>query len=163
MDQDERNEKPIDKSAWGDGPWQTEPDRVEFEHAGLPCLMVRQPRSGHWCGYAAVPPGHPAHGKEYDSLDVNVHGGLTYGNRCSGQVCHVPKPGESDDVFWFGFDCAHSGDISPAYDRNLGRYEFEAYRDAEYVRRETERLAEQLAAIATQEPKAEEETTGTPV
>lgn len=40
---------PIDKSAWGPGPWQDEPDRVEWEHAGLPCLMVRSRDLGQWC------------------------------------------------------------------------------------------------------------------
>ena len=141
----------IDKSSWGDGPWQTEPDRVEFEHAGLPCLMVRQPSSGHWCGYAAVQPGHPYHGKDYDTPDVEAHGGLTYARGCQGPVCHVPKPGEPDDVWWFGFDCAHAGDWSPGYRRYGSTFEriaeYESYKDAHYVRLETERLAEQLAAI----------------
>ena len=58
--------QPIDKSTWGDGPWQQEPDRVEFRHPGLPCLLVRHPRLGVWCGYAAVPPGHALYGKPYD-------------------------------------------------------------------------------------------------
>lgn len=99
----------VDKAGWGDGPWHAEPDRVEWEHAGLPCLAVRGP-AGAWCGYAAVPPAHPLHGKSTEDIDVEVHGGLTYANRCQGHICHVPKPGEPDDVYWFGFDCAHSGD-----------------------------------------------------
>src|SRR5688572_11433893 len=113
--------KPVDKSEWGDGPWQTEPDRVEFEHAGLPCLMSRHPTLGHWCGYVAVPPGHPMHGKEYDSVEVDVHGGLTYGSACRGHICHVPKPGEPDDVFWFGFDCGHAGDYGPYHAKYVGK------------------------------------------
>ena len=54
------------------------------------------------------------HGKDYNALDVEVHGGLTYAGECSGSICHVPKPGEPDNVFWFGFDCAHAYDLSPA-------------------------------------------------
>lgn len=137
----------IDKSSWGPGPWQSEPDRVEFEHAGFPCLMLRQPRLGHWCGYVAVPPGHPWHGKGYDDVDARAHGGLTYAEKCSGGVCHVPKPGEPDDVWWLGFDCAHLGDFSPV--GNSQPYAFgspEEYRDAEWVRREVERLAAQAGA-----------------
>src|SRR5438067_12443361 len=110
-----------EKRKWGPGPWQDEPDRVDFEHAGLPCLILRGP-VGAWCGYAAVPPGHPLHGKGYSELydyetesgiDIRVHGGLTYAGACSGDICHVPRLGEPDDVWWFGFDCSHAGDLAP--------------------------------------------------
>lgn len=158
--------KKIDKSNWGPGPWQEEPDRIEFEHAGMPCLMRRVAHSGNWCGYAAVPPGHPWHGKkadgEYDyeegkqvvpRLEIEVHGGVTFEGSCSGEICHVPKPGEPDDVWWFGFDTAHAWDLSPrcvTSDRIARGWMMgdETYRDAAYVRRETERLAEQLAAAS---------------
>lgn len=158
--------KPVDKSAWGSGPWNDEPDRIEWEHAGLPCLMSRGP-SGHWCGYAAVAPTHPSHGKSYDDQNIEIHGGLTYGNKCAGHICHVPKPGEPADVWWFGFDCAHSGDYSPSLgnwrsNRGEPSYDHEravalhaaswsaadVYRTVDYVRAETNRLAEQLAALS---------------
>jgi hypothetical protein len=139
----------IDKSAWGEGPWQHEPDRVEFEHAGLPCLLLRNKLLGNWCGYAAVPPGHPLHGKGYEEVDIEVHGGLTYANACQGPICHVPKPGEPDDVWWFGFDCCHAGDLSPGVvassrRHGLASFKYENYRDLAYIRSETEGLAEQL-------------------
>lgn len=155
----------FDKSTWGEGPWQHEPDRLDFEHAGLPCLLSRGP-GGHWCGYAAVPPGHPWHGQSDETPAVEVHGGLTYANRCDGHVCHVPKPGEPDDVWWFGFDCAHAGDFAPKHEAShygkgypwldkpydhatavaASDFSVDVYRDLAYVRAETERLAEQLAA-----------------
>ena len=131
----------IDRSTWGRGPWDAEPDRVEFEHAGLPCLLRRN-RSGVWCGYAAVPPDHPWHGTHYDEVPVDVHGGLTYADACQGSICHVPKPGEPDNVWWFGFDCANLGDLVP------GLWADGDYRDMAYVRTETTRLAQQLAAKA---------------
>lgn len=204
----EPERQPIDKSAWGDGPWTSEPDRAEWEHAGLPCLALRGPEfSGHWCGYVAVPPGHPMHGKGYSeevpalaaALDarmnqplgdnpsfavmlaclsgtvearadvvLNVHGGLTYANKCSGKICHVPKSGEPDDVWWFGFDCAHAGDFQPAYHAkyknrgypfNGGEYDharalaandwsIETYRTLDYVREQANSLADQLASLS---------------
>lgn len=103
---------------WGKGPWLNEPDRVEWrmpELPGLVCLAARGP-SGSWCGYVAVPPGHPLHGKGYEDVSCSVHGGLTFADRCQpgGLICHVPAPGEPDDVWWLGFDCAHGGDYSPA-------------------------------------------------
>lgn len=132
---------------------------AEFEHAGLPCRVVLQDM-GHHCGYVAVRPGHPWYEVDYSarvlvppefsnrkvdiarigviafflesmqeedglmSLDtaLDVHGGLTY------------SQGE-DDLWWFGFDCAHSSD---------GRWKGEpGWKDAAYVEAECRQLAEQ--------------------
>lgn len=163
-----------DRSSWGPGPWESEPDRVDFEHGGLPCLLLRSPM-GFWCGYAAVLPGHPWHGVDScqclapadpahasdengwheceqrpESL-MDVHGGLTYSGACSGSICHVPKPGEPDAVWWFGFDCGHAFDLTPGMRAFRVRYRGavpygEVYRDLAYAREQTERRAEQLAA-----------------
>lgn len=152
--------KEIDKSGWGLGPWQSEPDRIEWRHNGVPCLMVRQRESGHWCGYAAVEPGHKWHGLSYSgttdeegnyipsALDVNVHGGITYAEKCAGQVCHVPLPGEPDDVWWLGFDCNHYGDYGPRAATLYPSFHDHTatYKTASYVKAETERLADQIIA-----------------
>jgi hypothetical protein len=116
-----------DKSAWGPGPWKDEPDKVQWkdEATGLPCLIVRN-RIGALCGYVGVPPGHPAFEVSYHDVEIpgseygpEVHGGLTYSDHCqhgaeNEAICHVPEPGEPDDVWWLGFDCAHSGDYAPS-------------------------------------------------
>lgn len=135
----------MDKTEFGPGPWQDEPDRVEFEHAGLPCLLKRGPM-GVWCGYAAVPPGHPLHGCSLDA-PVDVHGGLTWASACQGEICHAPKPGEPDDVWWFGFDCGHGGDFLPKLDTMFPEHKsvWGSYKDQAYATAETKRLAEQLA------------------
>jgi hypothetical protein len=146
----------VDKSAWGKGPWDDEPDRVEWrvpEYPGLACLMVRGPMGG-WCGYVGVQPGHPLHGKSYGDNGVDalqVHGGITYGDACAGHICHVPGPGESDEVWWLGFDCAHAGDTSPGLDatiRSVGGAPYPwrdaVYRDVAYVKSEVAELARQL-------------------
>jgi hypothetical protein len=74
----------VDKSEWGPGEWQDEPDKIQWQDAdtGLPCLIVRGP-SGSLCGYVGVAPGHPMHGKHYDAVDVEVHGGLTFARGCA--------------------------------------------------------------------------------
>jgi len=140
---------PTDKATWGPGAWQDEPDRVEWRHAGLPCLATRSLVGGNWCGYVAVPPGHPLHGTHYDGPDVDVHGGLTYSGRCSGHICHVAQPGEPDDVWWFGFDCGHFLDVLPAMDARSRQYGLGTtrgtYKTLDYVQAETNQLAEQLA------------------
>lgn len=73
----------------------------------------------YFCGYVALPEGHPLFGKLYDELDhVRVHGGLTFSQ----------KVGEH----WvLGFDTAHMDD-NPN-EQNL-----------EYVRDQCLRLAWQL-------------------
>lgn len=145
------------------GPWHAEPDHVDFEHEGLSCILHRGP-SGAWCGYVAVPPSHPWHGKGYDDVRsadgdwVSVHGGLTYADKCQGSICHVAKPGEPDDVWWLGFDCAHHLDLgfwdladmggrpSRVDHPELGWVS--SYRSVDYVRRETLKLAEQAKAVS---------------
>lgn len=147
----------VDKSKWGAGPWQDEPDKMQWqdEATGLPCLIVRAPWTGALCGYVGVPQGHPAYGQDYYSLNVDVHGGLTFADKCQTSqdeahgVCHVPATGEPDNVWWLGFDCNHCGDFAPVLDamRATSNLQFsdETYRDIEYVKNEVEQLALQLS------------------
>jgi|HubBroStandDraft_5_1064220.scaffolds.fasta_scaffold125659_2 hypothetical protein len=159
----ETKHTPVDRQGWPPGPWDQEGDREEWvTRAGLHAIANRV---SHWCGYVAVPPGHPCHGKS-DSWDgdepspiqqLDVHGGVTYTNACHGEVCHVPPPGEPADVWWIGFDCGHGHDMTPTrakYDLDSvlpGRGKREEYRDIQYVRGQCESLAEQLQAMTTTE------------
>lgn len=132
-----------------DGPWSTEPDRFEWSHAGLNCLIVRNAFLFNWCGYVGVPRSHAAYGKDYHELHLDVHGGLTYSEECRGVICHVID--KKDNLYWLGFDCGHFGDFvpylyarkkDPSFIKNGYRI---IYRNFEYVKRETEHLANQLA------------------
>ena len=108
------------KSEWGEGPWVDEPDKVVWVDpaTNLDCMIHRN-QVGAWCGYVGVPNTHPDYGKEYDNVDVEVHGSLTYSNKCQTQateehgICHVPEPGREHDIWWLGFDCAHAFDLAP--------------------------------------------------
>jgi len=130
----------IDKSDWGDGPWQAEPDKQQWidEATDLDCLLVRNPWSGHLCGYVGVPEGHPLFGLHYTDADdhaepdedgfreFKVHGGLTFAGLCQeggeeAGICHVPAPGRPDRIHWFGFDAMHAWDIGPATEALLWR------------------------------------------
>lgn len=95
-----------------DGPWITEPDRIEFKYNGLSCLIVRNAMNFHLCGYVGIKPSHPYFGKDYHDVDLDVHGGLTYANKCIGIICHV-SDGPNDETWWFGFDYAHANDLIP--------------------------------------------------
>jgi hypothetical protein len=141
-----------DPKEWGDGPWQNEPDRLEFKSHGFDCLIQRVEWSGHLCGYVAVPEGHPYFGKNYNDVPAEAHGGLTYSEHCNGHICHKADEG-SPEVWWLGFDCAHGGDLIPssrALDRAMGwrpgfRSTYDTYKTIEYVKRHVEQLAEQLS------------------
>jgi hypothetical protein len=147
----------IDKSTWPAGPWQSEPDKIQWVDpaTGLDALMVRHESYGHWCGYVGVAEGHPAFGKGYDAVDAEVHGGLTFADACQEDaaeghgVCHIPEPGRPEHIWWLGFDCAHAYDLSPA-PRGLARLfgDSSTYRDRAYVEAEIADLARQLAALS---------------
>ncbi len=116
-------------------------------------MMLRGP-GGSWCGYCGVPNTHPAYGKHYDNVDVSVHGGLTYADKCNGQICHQAQPGMPEEVYWLGMDFAHCGDLSPGmlsfYNRlpsGPSYHDSDIYRNIAYVRAEVEQLAEQLAVL----------------
>ena len=151
-----------DKTGWADGPWMHEPDKLQWadEETGLPCLIVRG-GLGALCGYVGVPRSHPAYGKHYDDealLDIGVHGGLTFSDKCqhdgdqtdvSQSICHVVEPGEDDDVWWVGFDCAHAFDLVPGMEARLRGTPWpvskeDTYRDVAYVKNEIRSLAKQL-------------------
>lgn len=156
------------KETLPDGEWKKERDRYQWVHQGLDCLMVRHPSMGNWCGYVGVPKGHKLYGADYDEahekIEINVHGGLTYANKCQHFICHNPEEGKHDDVWWFGFDCAHAFDLVPAMvkleesDPYLKELREKAkaqtpeqwrdvYRNAEYVKKECEDLAKQLRLV----------------
>ena len=160
MESNYREYSTIDKSSWGPGPWQDEKDKAQWidPETGLDCLIVRSPGGGNLCGYVGVPDTHPLYGKDYNDIDVNAHGGLTFSAKCaetsdeSRFICHVPAPGRPDHVWWFGFDCAHSWDVSPAYASRYGGVfssgDDQSYKTWNYVRNEIHGLAQQLAAFS---------------
>src|SRR5262245_60814744 len=108
------------------GPWLNEPDRDEWRDpkTGLVCLIVRH-STGALCGYVGVPPEHPFFEMDYGNermWSLNVHGGLTYSDHCSGHICHTPALGEPDTVWWLGFDCGHLLDYIPGMPFPSGTY-----------------------------------------
>jgi hypothetical protein len=196
LGQNYREYRTVDKSEWPRGDWDHEPDKAQWidEATGLDCLIVRN-RSGALCGYVGVDASHPLHRQDYDKVDVEVHGGLTFADRCaditperhqkalaqiprleqeaqkyprgdaarylrelasdydewkalmeSRAICHIPASGRADHVWWFGFDCAHSGDVCPAHGRDFAGPE-EWYKPFAYVVAEVRRLAVQLATL----------------
>lgn len=143
-----------DKSEWGPGPWQNEPDQTEWidEETGYACEIVRN-GSGALCGYVAIPETHPYFGRDYNDLySINVHGGLTYSSP-EQKKSDIEKLCEPEDTQprtqQFGFDCSHSGDLSPGIPK---QWRFESshgctYRTLNYVKGQCRMLAQQLKKL----------------
>lgn len=126
-----------------DDSYPTPPPLWTGEAHGLLC-EIKTNHFGALCGYVTVPKGHPSHGKSWDSLDVSVHGGVTYAR-------------EHDKDGWtIGFDCSHSGDAGhPEYEHgNRYRVGYGEYRDLAYVKAEVEELARQLSELKAESAKA---------
>jgi len=130
-----------------DRPWLQEPDREAWtdEATGYPCLIKRIDYTGALCGYVGLELTHPYALKHYDELPREVHdgvhGGVTFG---ATGLTEDPK------LWWFGFDCAHLGDLMPHFGQRYVEAAIEAgsvYRDFEYVKRQTTELARLLQAL----------------
>lgn len=140
-----------EKSNWLRGEWDDEPDKAQWidKATGLDCLIVRGP-TGALCGYVGVPECSPLYKKEYTQVDeiIDVHGGLTFSKACnpngneSTDICHTGDVANKT-VWWFGFDCAHGQDFTPAYSRHK-IFSYEIYRNFSYVKNQVTKLAKQL-------------------
>ena len=123
--------------------WEDEPDFQDGKtDYGYP-LVIRRGTMGALCGYVGVPPENPLAGLEEDDervMDLDVHGGITFAHATITIRDHVVPTG----YWWFGFDCAHAGDTIP----DMPEMGLECnYRNIQYVREQTVRLADQLRAI----------------
>ena len=119
---------------------------------------------GYRCGYVRIPLGHPWHGKGYDDVEADVHGGLTFAE--PDVACGAPAGPDGaspDSGWWLGFDCAHGGDaVDPdlCEDGKLRTFYQEwngglgvlgggsVVRTTEYVEAECRRLCEQARAAS---------------
>ena len=134
-------QRTIDRTDWPPGPWDDEPDRLEWtdEATGLPCL-IRRTRAGFLCGYVGVGEDHPFYGLDMSAVRdrddcPDVHRGVTWGDRRPDNL-----PG---DLWWIGFDCGHDGDESPA----RPTHGWGIYANIYYVRGQVEILARQVAEV----------------
>jgi hypothetical protein len=102
----------------------------EWVHCGLRCKVIFVYQS-HRCGYVGLYKSHVAYGIKYDNINVDVHGGLTFGNNGKDNDFLDDK-----ETYWLGFDCGHGGDTP-----------FKWTLDVTIV--ETNRLAEKLSQITS--------------
>jgi hypothetical protein len=123
-------------------------ERTGF-YKGFQWVVTANPR-GFRCGYVVISEGHELHKKDYFDININCHGGLTFG----------------DEFHWventwaIGFDCNHSYDAMDesimSYELKLAREEHsELYEDHpysevrgfEYVRSECLSIIDQITEM----------------
>jgi hypothetical protein len=109
---------------------------------------------GYRCGYVRVPVGHSWHGKGYDDICCDCHGGLTFAEM--DEPCEKPGP---DDAYWVGFDTAHGGDAPDPQlpsngERNFARMilgdegGYGTVRTQQYAEDQCRSICEQAAKVA---------------
>lgn len=80
-----KTETYVNKDDWGDGPWQDEPDKIQWVDPDtlLDCLIVRGP-AGALCGYVGVDETHPLFKVGYNKCSMPARGQSRY--RRSGRI-----------------------------------------------------------------------------
>lgn len=83
-------------------------EESRFVYKGYTCYVLFLD-GGYRCGYVEIPNNHRLYNKGYGEININCHGGLTFGEF----VNHV---------YTIGFDCAHcydGHDFKQAYEYGL--------------------------------------------
>jgi hypothetical protein len=83
------------------------------QYIGIVYLADHMKTTRYHNGYVILPKGHPSEGKNYDDIKIDVHGGLTFGERLNKKDAHwLPADlvEEADGRSMYGFDCAHLND-----------------------------------------------------
>ena len=124
-------------------------DDIAFEYKGYQCRILKQSWFGkdnylltgqsiystsYYSGYVVIPEDDPFYQMDYSDLAslLSVHGGITFGQTI------IPRAAILSDLvgeFVIGFDCGHLGDTIEKC-------------NVEYVKRELERLVDQLIKAA---------------
>lgn len=142
---------------WGSQEREKSPEAVVDVHGGLTFAGgCRKPTPAGWEDLkanfpkwereaAAYPRGDAA--ERVKNLRASLESYEAYASRVE-QTAICRMADGDDDVHWFGFDCAHAGDLCPKLD-SLGARSFvgDVYRDIEYVTAEVTSLARQVAAV----------------
>lgn len=147
----------IDKTLWGDGPWQNEPDELRFEYKGYTCELRRNIFvTGAWCGYVFMKSTCKAStdDKYKASQLIKVHGEITYA-----YLGIDDSTGE--EICILGFDLGHLNDLMPLKQTNTGMinllnslteakgtYAFKKiYRTMKYAKKQCESMVDQIIEL----------------
>lgn len=71
-------------------------------------FLIRHAFNTHYCAYVRIPEGHKFYGIPYDDIDIDCHGGLTFGAFTNDF---------SPSGYWIGWDYVHYDDWT-LYNKN---------------------------------------------
>ncbi len=147
---------------------------------GFHCMVYKHEDGGFLCGYVGLPCEHPMYEKDYSQClegctgvtetrfkrerttwdcthgfegkrphkspeqVLDCHGGITYSGR--------GVPGQKEELWYLGFDCAHLGDTT--------KYIFDpdtTYKTEAYVVNEIEQLLKQVQEFVLSAPQTSQE------
>lgn len=80
-------------------------EKTFISKEGFPCMVVFTQM--HRCGYVFLPPTHRYYQKDYESIDINCHGGLTYSNSIKKFLPELELFNLFKNYWVIGFDCGH--------------------------------------------------------
>lgn len=141
----------IDKSTWPKGPWNEEPDLVNLRIREYYCQIIRTD-FGVLNGYVALWKGHKEYGKGYNSIDIDVHGGLSFSEQANspelGDIYCDPLDEFHEGPHWYiGFDCIHWMDDAPGMISSTKLTPNSTYKNITFVKSELESLVQQLEEL----------------
>lgn len=147
-----------DKTSWGKGPWQDEPDYVAFidKETTYPCVAKRN-MLGAFVGYVGTDERHPLYMSEvgcpeFDFIDAHERA-PSFAAFLPDESLNFSPPKR---YWWIGFDCMHDNDHCPWRDKTTKpqptlprtrRRGQGIYRDLPYVVEQLEFLASQLSTF----------------
>jgi hypothetical protein len=124
--------KNVDKSKWGRGEWDTEPDFSSWIDNETGYLLEIHRYHGALNGYVTIP----------TALEIDQY--AAFGYHYTITFNNVDKPNNHRRL---GFDCGHGGDYNPSYSAipEMEGLSFGlTYRNFEYVKQCVERMAKSL-------------------
>lgn len=141
-----------DRSRWGRGAWDNEPDAARWldEKSLFQCVISRC--HSYWCGYVIIPSSHFLYNinlYDIDTTHFKVHGGVSYSGKGNFSTWKrfLSEASRAPNDWVIGFDCGHCDDMTPedGYSQwKIKNYEDYLYRDIEYVKKEVTKLASYL-------------------
>lgn len=114
------------------GPWDDDfakhPNlKYQFTYKNYDCA-VRRGGMWAWCGYVKIPENHQYHEKNFEEMEINVHGGFTGGDN-EGRI---------------GFDTCHYKDRWPVSVYDMGLHQQGHYWTYEDTVEEVKKIVDQL-------------------
>ena len=79
-----------------------------FKYLDYDCLIIYN--DGFHNGYVALTEKDVFYEMNYDDIDIDVHGGLTFSS-FGNDMDYFQYNDEGKKLYWIGFDCDHYGDV----------------------------------------------------